>query len=115
MGETMGCTKPLQQFLREAQLHQPLTVEVPVGKSVKATDAGGSSSNSSGSATHASGEEAAIGDSTEEYASGAEAFYSYADLSDPNIWKCKPDIVDRPHEREQFLAPDVFEEIFAMT
>jgi len=91
--DTMGCTKPLQQFLRDAELHQPSTLE----------------------ATPEPWEKATVCDFTKECASVAEAFYSYADLSDPNIWRCKPDIIDRPHEREQFLAPDVFEEIFGMT
>merc|ERR1711933_618863 len=41
--ETMGCSKPLQQFLRDAEFHQPSAVEVPVAENVKAADAGGSS------------------------------------------------------------------------
>jgi len=87
--DTMGCTKPLPQSLRDAELHQP-TVEVVTL-------------------------EATVADFTKECDSSAEVFYSYADLSDPKIWRCKPDVVDRPHEREQFLAPDVFEGIFGMT
>jgi len=112
--DTMGCTTPLQQFLRDAELHQPSTVEVPGAQNARATDAG-DSIISSGLATIEPGEEATVGDSTQESASGADVFYSWADLSDPKIWRCKPDIINRPHEREQFLAPDVFEEIFGMT
>jgi len=33
--DTMGCTKPLQQFLRDAELHQPSTVEVLDAKNIK--------------------------------------------------------------------------------
>jgi len=112
--DTMGCTKLLQQFLRDAELHQPSTVEVPVAENAKAADAGSSSNSSTGSSTLEPEEEAPVGDSTAEYASGAEVFYSHADLSDANIWRCKSEIMKRPHEREQFLAPDVFEEIFGM-
>jgi len=111
--DTMGCTKPFQQFLRDAELHQPSTVEVPAAKNDKANDVG--SIISSGLATLEPQEEATVGDSTEEYAGGVETFYSCAVLTDPKLWRCKPDVVVRPHEREQFLAPDVFEEIFGMT
>mmetsp|Transcript_2605 Transcript_2605/g.4938 ORF Transcript_2605/g.4938 Transcript_2605/m.4938 type:complete len:182 (+) Transcript_2605:2-547(+) len=110
--DTMGCPKLLQQFLRDAELHQHSTMESPAAENVKAT-AGGSSS-SSASATLEPGEEATVGDSTDDYSSGTEVFYSYAELSDPKVWKLKPEIVDRPHEREQFLAPDAFEAVFRM-
>jgi len=109
--DTMGCTKPLQQFLCDAELYQPSTVDVILEQGEKATVGDSTKEYASG----AEGEKATVGESTKEYASGAEAFYSYADLLDPKIWRCKPDIIDRPHEREQFLAPDVFEEIFGMT
>jgi hypothetical protein len=57
--------------------------------------------------------ETAISDSSNDE-SPEEAFYSLAELVDPKIWKCKRDIVERPHEREQFLAPDIFEVVFGM-
>jgi len=113
--DTMAYTKPLQQFLLDAELHQPSTVEVPVAENGEGADAGGSSNGRTGSATLELEEEVPVDDSTEEYACDAEVFYSHADLSDPKIWRCKPEIMKRPHEREQFLAPDVFEEIFGMT
>jgi len=42
------------------------------------------------------------------------ASYSLAELADPNVWRCKPDVVERPHEREQFLTPGCFEKVFGM-
>jgi len=29
--DTMGCIKPLNEFLRDAEFHQPLALEGPVG------------------------------------------------------------------------------------
>jgi len=77
---------------------------------VKVSDA---ASSSGGSVTLEPTEETALGDSTEDD-SPEEVFYSLADLVDPKLWRCKPDIVERPHEREQFLAPDIFKAVFGM-
>jgi len=114
-GQTIRNERWLAAFAEicDAELYEPASVETPVAENVKATDA---SSSISGSATLEPGpDEAFVGDSTDEYASGTEVFYSYADLSDPRIWRCKPDIADQPDEREHFLAPDIFEEVFGMS
>jgi len=58
-------------------------------------------------------EEIVLGDSSEDD-SPEQVFYSLSELQDPKLWKCKPDIAERPHEREQFLAPDIFEVVFGM-
>jgi len=58
-------------------------------------------------------DETALGDSSEDD-DGPEVFYSLAELVDPTVWRCKPAVVERPHEREQFLAPDIFEVVFGM-
>jgi len=57
--------------------------------------------------------EIALGDSSKDDRP-EEVFYSLSELQDPKLWKCNPDIVERPHEREQFLAPDIFEVVFGM-
>jgi len=58
--------------------------------------------------------EIALGDSSEDD-SHEEVFYSLSELQDPKLWKCNPDIAELPHEREQFLAPDIFEVVFGMS
>lgn len=55
-----------------------------------------------------------LGDSSEDDDGPEEVFYSLAELVDPTVWRCKPAVVERPHEREQFLAPDIFEVVFGM-
>jgi len=77
---------------------------------VKVSDAASSSSDSM---TLEPTEETALGDSTQDD-SLEEVFYPLAELVDPKLWRCKPDVVERPHEREQFLAPDVFKVVFGM-
>jgi len=59
-------------------------------------------------------DETALGDSSEDDDGPEEVFYSLAELVDPTVWRCKPAVVERPHEREQFLAPDIFEVVFGM-
>jgi len=68
---------------------------------------------SSGSVTVEPTNKTASGDSYEEDRL-EEVFYSLAELADPTLWKCKPDVLKRPHEREQFLAPDIFKAVFGM-
>merc|ERR1719166_414449 len=77
---------------------------------VKVSDA---ASSSSGSETLEPTDETALGDSSEDDGP-EEFFYSLAELVDPTLWRCKPDVAEQPHEREQFLAPDIFEVVFGM-
>merc|ERR1712241_1089764 len=77
---------------------------------VKVSDA---ASCSASSVTREPTEEFALGNSTEDH-SPEEVFYSLAELANPQFWRCKPDVAERPHEREQFLAPDIFERAFGM-
>merc|ERR1719219_2683798 len=76
-------------------------------------EASDAASSRSGSVTVEPTDETALGDSSENDGP-EEVFYSLAELVDPELWRCKPDVVERPHEREQFLAPDIFEEVFGM-
>jgi len=121
--DAMGHTKPLQQFVSDAELHEPPIVEgarlrvdsnLTASLIKEAIDSGGSNS-SIGSVT-AEPPETSFGDSTEDDSFVQEhVFYSLEELTDPCLWKRKPDIAERPDEREQFLAPSVFETVFGMT
>jgi len=109
------CSKPLHQFFCDAELHEPSTLEGSVcmdqteaATMVKVSDA--ASNSSDGWPTNPfENDDSANEDGPEE------VFYSLAELADPKVWRCRPDVAKRPHERERFLAPDVFEVTFGMS
>jgi len=114
---TVECSKPLHQFFCDAELHEPSILEGPSCKDqtvaasmVKVYDA---TSSNSDSVTLEPTNGTVVGDSTNDRPE--EMFYSVAELADPKVWRCRPDVAKRPHEREQFLAPDVFEVTFGMS
>jgi len=113
----MECSNPHHQWLRDAELHEPAILEGSVcidqnaaTSMVKVSDA---ATTSIGSVTLEPTDETALGNSSEDNGP-KDVFYSLAELVDPTLWRCKPDVVERPHEREQFLAPDIFEVVFGM-
>jgi len=104
------------QFLRKAELHEASILEGSVGKDqnrvvtmVKFADA---ASRSTSSETLEPMDEAALSEFSED--DDLEVFYPLLELVDPTLWRHKPDVAERPHEREQFLAPDTFEVVFGM-
>jgi len=119
--------KSVLQFLHDVELHEPSILEGSVcidqnaaATMVKISDA---LSRSSSSVTLEPTDETALSffseddgpeDDGPEDDGPEEVFYSLAELVDPKLWRCKPDVVERPHEREQFLAPDIFEMVFGM-
>jgi len=109
--------QPALQFLRDAELHEPSILEGSVcidqnatATMVKISDA---PSRSNSLETLEPTDETALSFFSEDD-DAWEVFYSLAELVDPKLWRCKPDVVQRPHEREQFLAPHVFELDFGM-
>jgi len=116
--DNVGRSEPLHQLFRDAELHEPSNLERPfcmdqnvAATMLKVSDA--ASSSSSGSVTTEPTSDVDLGDSSEDDCP-KEVFYSLAELTDPKLWRRKPDIVERPHEREQFLAPDIFKVVFGM-
>jgi len=109
--------QPALQFLHDVELHEPSIMEGSVcidqnaaATMVKISDA---PSRSSSSVTLLPTDETALSFFSEDDGP-EEVFYSLTELVDPKLWRCKPDVVERPHEREQFLAPDIFEVVFGM-
>mmetsp|Transcript_117052 Transcript_117052/g.233252 ORF Transcript_117052/g.233252 Transcript_117052/m.233252 type:complete len:184 (+) Transcript_117052:50-601(+) len=87
-------------------------VQNAAASKVKVSD--DASSSSSTLATLDRPAESVLDDFIEED-SAEEVFYSLAELTDPKLWRYKPAVVERPQERELFLAPTIFEEVFGMS
>jgi len=97
---------PLQQLLWLLLL-LPLLLVLPLMLAAAIMVKGSSSS-----VTVEPTNETALGDSCKDDRP-EDVSYSLAELADPTLWKCKPEVLE-PHEREQFLPPDIFKVVFGM-